>query len=100
VGIQNTSGLHRFLCPRPGLRLGEERTWVDAPGIGALGNIIMPAPAPSLAFSGRHVFASAEVGVPTNFFFVLGRVFAPAVQPVYPRAPDHGPKTSRLGKAL
>ena len=53
-----------------------------------------------MAFSSRHVFASAEVGVPTNFFFVLGRVFAPAVQPVYPRAPDHGPKTSRLGKAL
>ena len=35
----------------------------------------------------------------TIIFFGLGRVFAPAVQPVYPRAPGHRP-AANLQKAL
>ena len=70
-----------------------------APGAGALGKYhYARAGAIVGVFSGRQC-ASAEVSALTEILFQFMSCLAPAVQPVYPRAPGHEPGTN-LQKAL
>ena len=70
-----------------------------APGAGALGKYhYARAGAIVGVFSGRQC-ASAEVSALTEILFQFMSCLAPAVQPVYPRAPGHEPETN-LQKAL
>ena len=62
-------------------------------------NIIMRAPAPSLAFFRADNFCISRGGRAHHHFPLFVSCLAPAVQPDYLRAPGHGPGTN-LRKAL